>query len=548
MRHFYKRFWPYIRNYKFYFVIVVLSTILVGISTASVAYLIKPVLDGIFIRHDSRLLLLVPFLLILAYVGKGVGILIQTYFMNYIGLSIVKTIRNNMIQKMLDLEIAFFNQMRNGELISRITNDISIVRNGVSNFFAQGLQEIFTALALVVVVIYQSPRLALFGLIIMPLSIYPLKLVLNKIKKLSRSSQEKNSDITAKLSEIFNNIEIIKASNGEAIEAKNFAKENEHFFKITLKAIFLDRTNGPIMEFLGAIAMGIVIFLGGSRVMQADLSPGEFFSFMTALFMLYSPIKRLVGMVSAFQEAGVAGERIFEILDKTPAIKDGSKELNLGVKSIEFQNVSLRYNEITALDGVNIDAKTNEVIAFVGKSGGGKTSAINLILRLFDPTSGQILINGINSSDLSQKSLRDKISLVSQRIFIFNDSVLANVAYGQEINEERAIWALKEASAYDFVMNLEGGLYANLDEFGTNLSGGQRQRIAIARALYKNPSVLILDEATSALDLDTETLIKQTINKNKADKIVILIAHRPSTIELANKIYEFNSGKIKRIK
>ncbi len=449
---------------------------------------------------------------------------------------------------MLDLEIAFFNQMRNGELISRITNDISIVRNGVSNFFAQGLQEIFTALALVVVVIYQSPRLALFGLIIMPLSIYPLKLVLNKIKKLSRSSQEKNSDITAKLSEIFNNIEIIKASNGEAIEAKNFAKENEHFFKITLKAIFLDRTNGPIMEFLGAIAMGIVIFLGGSRVMQADLSPGEFFSFMTALFMLYSPIKRLVGMVSAFQEAGVAGERIFEILDKTPAIKDGSKELNLGVKSIEFQNVSLRYNEITALDGVNIDAKTNEVIAFVGKSGGGKTSAINLILRLFDPTSGQILINGINSSDLSQKSLRDKISLVSQRIFIFNDSVLANVAYGQEINEERAIWALKEASAYDFVMNLEGGLYANLDEFGTNLSGGQRQRIAIARALYKNPSVLILDEATSALDLDTETLIKQTINKNKADKIVILIAHRPSTIELANKIYEFNSGKIKRIK
>lgn len=545
--NFYRRFWPHIRRYKFYFAIVFVATIIAALATAFIAYLIKPVLDDIFINHDEKMLVIVPLLLIATNVLKASGVLVQTYFMNFIGLDIVKNIRNEMMEKMLLLDLAFFNFMRNGELISRITNDIAIIRLAVSHYFTQGVQEGITLIALAGVVIYQNPRLAIFGLIVMPLSIYPLRIVLRKIKKLAKSSQEKNSDITAKLSEIFNNIEIIKANNGEKIEILNFAQQNEQFSRLTLKTIFLDRTNGPLMEILGAVAMGAVIFLGGSEVMGAKMSPGEFFSFMTALFMMYGPIKKLVNIISASQEVAVASERIFEILDRAPQIIDGENELKTGITTIQILNATLFYENTLALRDANIIARRDEVVAFVGKSGSGKTSATNLILRLYDASAGQILIDGKNIKNFTQKSIRDEISLVSQRIFIFNDSVRANVAYGTvgEINDERVEWALREAMAWDFVAGLNGGTHAILDEFGTNLSGGQRQRIAIARALYKNPSVLILDEATSALDTETEELIKQMIVKNSAGKIVILIAHRPSTLELAHRVYEFDAGRVK---
>ncbi|MCE3036742.1 ABC transporter ATP-binding protein [Helicobacter anatolicus] len=544
MKKFYFRFWPYIREYKLFFTIAILATSLTGACTAWGAYLIKPALDEIFIKKDSHMLIILPLFVILAYSGKGIGILVQTYFMNYIGLDIVRRVRNRMLEKMLEMEINFFNSMRNGELIARITNDIGLIRASVSNYFAQAAQEIFTVVGLIGVVIYQSPKLAFIGLIIMPLASYPLSRIIKKIKKIAKENQEKNSDITAKLSEIFNNIEIIKANNGEKIEAKNFALQNEIFFKLGLKSAFWGQLNTPIMEFLGALAIGLIIYLGGREVISGNLSAGEFFSFITALFMMYTPIKRLVNMVSSYQEASVASDRIFEILERTPLIKDGAKQLEELIEVLDIKQVGLKYGKHKALENVSMQLKINDIVAFVGKSGGGKSSLVNLLLRLYDCTSGEICINQQNIKDFTQYSIREQMAIVTQRIFIFHDSVLANVAYGSEIDEQRVQEALKKADALDFVEKLPQGIHTILDEFGSNLSGGQRQRIAIARAIYKNPRVLILDEATSALDSKTEESIKETISKIAKDKIIILIAHRPSTIELANKVFYFEDGKV----
>ena len=545
MKLFFKRFFPYIKDYKFFFIIAILATMLTGACTAWGTYLVKPVLDDIFMKKDMQMLYIVPALLILSFLGKGIGILVQTYFINYIGLDIIKRLRNQMLEKILSMEMAFFNQMRNGELIARTTNDIGLVKASVSNYLAQAAQEFFTIIGLICVVIYQSPKLAIIGLVIMPLAIYPLSLIIKRIKKVVRKNQEKNSDITAKLSEIFNNIEIIKASNGEAIEFHDFQKHTQQFFKLGLKNALLAQLNSPVMEFLGALAIGLVIFIGGSEVVAGHLSAGAFFSFMTALFMLYTPIKRLVGMVSSFQEALIASDRIFEILDRKPSIIDGDKKLKEKIEHLSIQQVGLSYDGTRALKDVNIELSCNDIAAFVGKSGSGKSSLVNLIMRLYDPSDGKICINGKDIRKFTQHSVREKVAIVTQRIFIFNDSVMANVAYGNKLDEDRVLWALKQADALDFVSALKDGVHTILDEFGTNLSGGQRQRIAIARAIYKNPEILILDEATSALDMHTEEAIKDTIAKIAKDKIVILVAHRPSTIALANKIYHFNKGEVK---
>lgn len=545
MKLFFKRFFPYIKDYKFFFIIAILATMLTGACTSWGTYLVKPVLDDIFMKKDMQMLYIVPALLILSFLGKGIGILVQTYFINYIGLDIIKRLRNQMLEKILSMEMAFFNQMRNGELIARTTNDIGLVKASVSNYLAQAAQEFFTIIGLICVVIYQSPKLAIIGLVIMPLAIYPLSLIIKRIKKVVRKNQEKNSDITAKLSEIFNNIEIIKASNGEAIESHDFQKHNQQFFKLGLKNALLAQLNSPVMEFLGALAIGLVIFMGGSEVVAGNLSAGAFFSFMTALFMLYTPIKRLVGMASSFQEALIASDRIFEILDRKPSIIDGDKKLKEKIEHLSIQQVGLSYDGTRALKDVNIELSCNDIAAFVGKSGSGKSSLVNLIMRLYDPSDGKICINGEDIRKFTQHSVREKVAIVTQRIFIFNDSVMANVAYGNKLDEDRVLWALKQADALDFVSALKDGVHTILDEFGTNLSGGQRQRIAIARAIYKNPEILILDEATSALDMHTEEAIKDTIAKIAKDKIVILVAHRPSTIALANKIYHFNKGEVK---
>ena len=521
---------------------MIASLIVAGASGFS-AYLVKPVLDDIFIKKDINMLHILPFFIVAAYFAKGMGMYLQSYYMTFIGQDIVRRVRDRFLSHIMRFEMTFFNTYRSGELISRSTNDINQIQAAVSGHIADIIRETFTVFALVFVVIYQSPKLALFGLVIMPLSVYPILYFAKKVKKLSHKIQEKNSDITSKLSEIFNNMEIIKTSGGESLEAGHFAHENQQYLNLQMKAVKYKELVSPFMETLGALAIATIIIIGGTEVIEDKITVGAFFSFMTALFMLYTPFKRLSNVYGKLQEAMAAGERIFSMLDRESLLKEGALNKD-AITSIAFQNASIAYENKKALENISFKAERGECIALVGDSGAGKSSLINLILRLYDTTGGEVLVENENIKDYRFDYLRRNISVVTQRVFIFNDTVAKNVAYGEAVDEERVREALKKAHAMEFVEALEEGIHHKLDEFGVNLSGGQRQRIAIARAIYKNPDVLIMDEATSALDNNTEAAIKEMLRDFINDRITFIIAHRLSSIEVARKIMVLKRGEI----
>lgn len=539
-----KRFTPFYKDYIPSFILVVIGMVLASSGTAASAYLVKPLLDEIFINKDREMLSLLPYAIIVVYAAKEGGKYIQACSTAYIGQHIIKRLRENILENLLRLDLTFFHTYRTGELISRNTSDVERIRSVVSSMIPEFLRETFTIFGLMGVVIYQSPKLAFFALIIMPLAIYPLRKLAKKMKKISKASQEKISDITAKLSEIFNNIEVIQANNAQKYEHTLFKNDNERYFKLTMKSVRVNELVSPLMETIGAVGVAVVVIVGGGEVIDGHMSVGSFFSFLTALFMLYTPIKKISSLYNKMQDALVASERIFFLLDQTPSIENGTQNLPEKIESISFENLSLHYGEKQALHDVNLVAKSGEMIALIGDSGGGKSSLMNMLMRFYDPSAGAISINGMNIKDFSLAKLRENIAMVTQRVYIFHDSIAANVAYGKEIDETKVIDALQKANAYDFVQTLPKGIFTHLDEFGTNLSGGQRQRIAIARAIYTNPQVLILDEATSALDSESEKKITEAIENLIKDKITFVIAHRLSTIKKANKIALLKHGQI----
>ena len=544
MKNFFKQYSPYYKNYKLQFIYAFIGIILVSTSTAGTAYIIQPLLDDIFINKDEEMLLLMPFFIITLYSAKGFGRYIQAYFITFIGQDITRIVRDKLFSHVLNLDIDFFQKKHGGELVSRIINDINRIQSAVSNYVAEFIREVLTIVALIGLVIYHSPELAFYGLVVLPLAIYPLSKLAKRMKKLSFKSQETNADITSSLSESFNNIEIIKANSTESIEANKFSSHNMNFFKYNMKAVKTNELTSPLMEIIGSLAFAAVIIVGGSKVISGELTTGTFTSFIAALFMLYTPIKRLSSLYNKMQDALAANERINDIFNKQALITSGTIDFPKNIERVDFKNVVLKYGEITALDDINLSANKGEKIALVGDSGGGKSSLINLIIRFYDISSGEIKLNNTSIKDFKMSSLRENISIVTQRVYIFNDSVSSNIAYGYEVDEKRVIEVLKQAHAYDFINKLPEGINTILDEFGTNLSGGQRQRIAIARALYKNPQILILDEATSALDNESESIISEVINEVSKDKITFVIAHRLSTIKNANKIAVFKDGKI----
>ncbi len=542
------RFKGYFKDYKMAFFWAILGMILASVGTAASAYLVKPVLDKIFIEKNETLLYLLPYAIIAVYAAKSLGVFLQSYFTAYIGQDIVRRFRNLLLEHLLSLDLAFFHVKRSGELISRNISDIERIRSIVSNIIPEFAREAITIVALLAVVIYQSPLLALFALIIFPAAIYPLSRLAKRMKKISTASQEKNSDISAALSEIFANIEAIKAANAENMELNRFKSHNQKFFELNIKAVKTNQLVSPIMETLGSIGIAVVIIIGGSQVISGAISVGSFFSFLTALFMLYTPLKRASNLYNSSQDAVAAANRTFALLDLRPSIIPG-KLTKSRIDEIRLNEISFCYGDKTALNKINLNAKRGEILALVGGSGGGKSTIINLILRFFDPKSGNIILSGDgddhNLKDLDLAFWRQNIGLVSQRVYIFNDTIAANVAYGAEnIDENRVINALKMANAYEFVEAMEGGINARLDEFGVNLSGGQRQRIAIARALYKDPQILIFDEATSALDNKSERYISEAISNIVKDRIAIIIAHRLSTIQNADKIAVIDAGEV----
>jgi subfamily B ATP-binding cassette protein MsbA len=532
-------------GYKRQFIFAIIGMFAVAIGTAGTAQIIKPVLDDVFVAKDATMLGIIPFLLIAVFTLKGVGQYIQTYYMSYIGLDVVRKLRNNLVSHLTYQDMQFFQTMHTGEILSRVTNDITRIQNVVTTMIPNFLRESLTIVALTGYVIYESPKLAFYFLIIMPLALYPLSLLAKKMKKYSKLSQESTSDMTSRLGEIFSNIEVIKANSTQKLEGKKFEKENQNVFKYLLKQVKVNALTSPIMEILGSVAIGVVIYIGGTEVIEGRMTIGAFFAFATALFMLYTPIKKISKLYNQAQDAIVANERMFELLNKEPMIKSGEIELKEQIKHLSILHTSLHYGDKMALNNVSAGVDRGESIALVGDSGAGKSSLVNLLVRFYDPSEGEIMINEkYNIKDLTLTSLHQRVAYVTQRIYIFNDTIAQNVAYGQEFNKEKVTEALKKAYALEFIETLENGIDTMLSENGNNLSGGQRQRIALARAIYKEPDVLILDEATSALDNKSEALIQKALEELKPNMITITVAHRLSTIENSDAILIFKNGEI----
>jgi len=545
LKKIFKRYLPYILEYKLHYVLVFIGIVLTVSATAGTAYIMKPMMDEMFVAKRQEMIYIIPFALVGLYIVKSIGRYMQSVSMAYIGSHIVTRFREMMLAKIISLDMAFLYINRSGELISRITNDVTRVQYFVSNLFPELIRESLSVVALIGYVIYLNHMLAFYALIVVPVLVYPLFMVAKKLKKYSHRSQEKNADVVAKLTEIFNNVEIIKSNSSENMEIEKFDQENWRYFKINMKAVYVGEIVSPFLEIAGAVGLAAIIYIGGQQVYNNEMTVGDFMAFLTAVGLVFRPIKQLGQIYSKIQDALAASERIFAILDRPSKIKDGTTSLDESIKKISYKNVSLQYDGINILDGISLEINSGEHIALVGDSGGGKSTFVQMLLRYYDPKSGVIYINNKNIQEYTLSSLKKQIAFVTQRIYILNESVAANVAYGFDaIDEEKVIEALNEANAYEFVAELEDGVDTVLDEGGTNLSGGQRQRIAIARAIYKRASLLIFDEATSALDNTSEAKIQDALNRYSKGRISITIAHRLSTIEHVDKILFLRAGKI----
>jgi subfamily B ATP-binding cassette protein MsbA len=540
----YNFFKPYIKHHKKEFIFVVLGIVASAGATVLIAHIIQPILDDIFIAKDKEMLYIIPPFLILIYIVKSAGRYLQTFYTSFIGLSIVAELRKEMLKKILDFDFEYINSLRSGELQSRLNGDVTRVRYVVSEMIPELSREVVTVFSLMGYIIYQNPVLSFYTLIVLPATFYPLSVLAKKMKKVSFKMQEKSADLFSRLSEILNNIEIIKANSTEKYELEYFKKENREVLKFNIKGVKVLQFISPMMEIYSSFSMVLVIVIGGEAVIDGEMSVGSFFAFLTAVGLLFNPIKKISTLFNKMQEGISATERIKSFLEIDQKIKSGSDEVG-EIRRIEFHDVSFHFGEKQILSGISFSVNRGQKIALIGNSGGGKSSILNLILRFYERSSGDIWLNGKNIEDLSFQSLRNEISFVSQKVYIFNDTVAKNVAYGSDtIEKERVLKSLEFAEAIDFVEKMENGIETVLSEFGTNLSGGQRQRIAIARAIYKQSSIMIFDEATSALDNRVEQKILHNLENEFQNQIVITVAHRLSTVENSDSIFLFENGKI----
>jgi subfamily B ATP-binding cassette protein MsbA len=511
------------------------------------AYLVKPALDEVFINKDAKKLFILPIIIILIFLLKGVFNYIQAYLMNYVGLRVVANLREKLYNHLQTLSLSFFTKTPTGILISRITNDVNLIQGSVSNVVTGVLKDVFTILALTGVIFYQNWKLAIIAFIVFPLAIIPIKEFGKRLRKFSRKSQQRMGSITTFLHETITGNRIVKAFSMEEYEKRRFAQENDHFFTTVFKRAKVRALSHPLMELIGGAGAALIIWVGGYSVIRGETTPGTFFSFMAALFMLYNPIRDLNKVNLEIQEGLAATVRVYELLDTAPEIQDEEGVIPLPPisKNIHFQRVTFKYDGDPVLKDISFQVKVGEVVAIVGMSGAGKTSLVNLLPRFYDVEEGQILIDGFDIRKVTIQSLRGQIGLVTQQTILFNDTVRNNIVYGSlNRTDQEMIEAAKAANAHDFIMRLPQGYNTIIGEQGVKLSGGERQRLSIARALLKNAPVLILDEATSSLDSDSEAEVQKALERLMENRTVFVIAHRLSTIRNAHRILVLSDGRI----
>ena len=524
-----------------------LCMLVVGTSTSALAFLVKPALDGIFLKKDAQMLIWIPLVVIFIYLAKGLCSYGQMVLMNYIGLRVVADLRGSLYRQIQKQSLSFFTRHPTGILMSRITNDAGTLQGAVSDAVTTMFKDTFTLIGLIFVIFYRDWKLAVIAILIFPLIIYPIAKFGKKMRSVATRTQITMGALTTLLHETISGTRIVKAFGMEEYENKRFSEENERFFKLNIKAVSINAAASPFMEFLGGIGIAAIILYGGFQVIEGGATPGTFFSFLTALIMLYEPVKRLTNMNNTIQQGIAGAQRVFSIIDMEPEIGDRPDAVALPkiARSIDIENVSFAYEETPVLKDIHLSIRAGEVVAFVGMSGGGKTTLVNLIPRFYDVAEGRIAIDGQDVRDVTVESLRGQIAMVTQQTILFNDTVRNNIAYGDiQRSEEEIVGAARAAHAHDFIMQLPQGYDTIIGEAGTKLSGGERQRISIARAILKDAPILILDEATSSLDTEAEIEVQKALDNLMAGRTTLIIAHRLSTIRNADRIIVLVNGRI----
>lgn len=542
--------WPYFAPYKWLMFLAITASIITASTNGALAVAVKYVFDDMFKPNDYTYLYILPIVVVVIYVAKSGFLFMQGFLMSYIGNKVIEKLRNETFEKMVRLPVKYYSNQSTGVLMSRITNDINLVQSSIPTIISM-FRAVLTMVGLIGVIFYMNYQLALIALVLYPIFIFPLSIISKKLRKYSHLGQERMGDLTSVLQESFSGIRVVKAFVAEEKEVDRFEKANAQTIKYANKSVLAGNLASPLTEALGSFGIGAVLLMGGYQVISGTSTTGTFIAFLAALVQIYEPVKLFANSNNALQASIAASDRVFSMFDEEDEIIEnkGTITCNAEGKDIEFKNVSFKYdNDIYALKDVSFKVKAGSTIAFVGPSGAGKTTMAHLIPRFYDVTDGAILIGGVDIKEYDLYSLRHNIATVSQDAFLFNDTIRNNISYSKaNATDEEIKKAARAAYADEFIESFPEKYDTLCGERGVKLSGGQKQRVTIARALLKNPPILILDEATSALDTESERVVQKALDNLMQGRTSFVVAHRLSTILNADMIVVFNKGGIEAI-
>jgi len=538
----------YIAGHKNALILAIVCMVVVAGATAANAWMMQPMLDDVFLKKDANMLFYVPIAVFTIGAISACASYGQTIIMRNVGQRIIADMQIDLFAHLMHSDLAVFHDQASGRLISRFTNDIMLMRNAVSTVLTGIAKDFFTMVFLVALMFHQSLQLALIAFVVFPVAVLPVIQLGRRMRKISDSTQQQLGSFAAQLDETFYGVRMVKAYGREDYEIRRARNIIESLYTLYFKGSRVQAAASPIMELLTGAAIASVIWYGGYNVIHGTTTPGAFFSFVAAMLMAYKPAKTLVTLNNALQEGMAAASRLFSVLDMKPAISDhhNAKILRVAGGAVRFENASFNYTpDVPAIKDITLDVPSGKTVALVGASGSGKSTMVNLLLRFYDINRGMITVDNQDIRDVTLASLRSSMSLVSQEIVLFDDTVRANIAYGRlDASEAEIMAAAKMAAADDFIRELPKGYDTVIGPHGVKLSGGQRQRLAIARAVVKNAPILLLDEATSSLDNTSERIVQDALEKLMKNRTTLVVAHRLSTIRNADIIYVLDHGKI----
>jgi subfamily B ATP-binding cassette protein MsbA len=538
----------YVRSYKFYIAMAVICMVFAAATTAANAWIMQPVLDDVFLDKNKDMLMILPIAVLIIAIVKGFSEFGQSVLMLLVGQRTIGDIQKDMYASLMKADLSFFHNNPSGNLVARFISDVNRLRHSVTTTLTGIAKDTLTLIFLVALMFYRDWELASIAFLIFPLAIYPITRIGRMMRKISAATQNKIGEFSTLLNQTFQGSRQVKAYGMEGYEGERARDYIDEITRLIFKSSRRSTILRPIMETLGGIAVAGVVLYGGIKVIDGETTPGTFFSFLTAFFLAYRPLKSLAGLNAVLQDGLASAERLFRILDIEPKIQDrnNSKTIENVKGTIEFKNVEFAYeNKDYILKKISLLIPRGKKIALVGPSGAGKSTILNLIPRFFEVEKGQVEIDGIDIKEIKIGSLRSSMALVSQEINLFDDTIRSNIAYGKlDSSEEEIIAAAKKSASHDFITKLPNSYNTTVGEHGVKLSGGQRQRIAIARAMLKNAPILLLDEATSSLDTESERYVQEALLELMKNRTTLVIAHRLSTVINADTIYVIDSGKI----